>query len=238
MAHVIGVDGCRGGWCAVSIQDEKDGLNVSPPAIYPSFQEVLASPAELICIDVPIGLLDGPGQRQCDVEARALLGWPRRNAVFPTPCRAAFPFRDDYPAASAANFKATGRKLNKQTFNIMPKIAEVDGLITPALQESVREVHPEVCFWAVNGQAMAWNKKKPPGRDERWSLLRIALPMLPAKPSLPPALRRACAIDDYIDAIVAAWTAGCIIRRSADRIPSEPELDNRGLRMQMWFPAV
>ncbi len=51
-------------------------------------------------------------------------------------------------------------------------------------------------------------------------------------------LPHACAVDDYIDALVAAWTAVCISRGSAQRIPSRPEMDDKGLRMEMWFPAV
>ena len=237
MAHVIGVDGCRDGWCAVSIHDEKDGLSVSSPTTYSSFQDALATDAEVICIDVPIGLLDGPGRRVCDASARDLLGqkWP---AVFDPPCRSVLSVTP-HAAASAANLRLTGRGISIQAFAIMPKIAEVDPLITPALQTRVREVHPELCFWSLNRrQPILSNKKRIGGRHERWHVLRSVLPSLPEQPPRPRELPRDCAVDDYIDALVAAWTAVCIARGSGDRIPHNPTLDNRGLRMQMWFPAV
>jgi predicted RNase H-like nuclease len=238
LAHVTGVDGCRGGWCAVSIHDEGSILSVSLPAIYRSFQEVLDSPADLISIDIPIGLLDGPGQRPCDTEARTRLGWPRRNSVFTPPSRPALRFRG-YASASQANSQASGRKLSKQTFAIMPKIAEVDSLMTPTLQSRVREVHPEVCFWALNNRKpMSWNKKKPAGRAERWRILRRVLPSLPVEPALSPTVKGQCAVDVYIGALVAAWTAVCIARGSAGSIPHNPTVHDRGLRMEIWFPAV
>ena len=148
---------------------------------------------------------------------------------------AALPFEDDYAAASAVNFKVTGKKLPKQSFGIMPKIAEVDSLVTPDRQSRVREVHPEVCFWALNdGRPMRWNKKTQEGSRERWDALRKVLPSLAPEP----ATLKGCALDDYIDALAAAWTAVCLARGSATRIPERPSLDAKGLRMEMWMPTA
>ena len=236
MIHVVGVDGCRSGWCAVSIRDEENGLTVSPPVINPSFRDVVASKAKVICIDIPIGLLDGPGRRACDAEARNQLG-RRASVVFTPPCRAALSI-EDYWEASAANFRVTGRMLSKQAYGIRRKIREVDSGMTPDRQALVHEVHPELCFWALNDHEPALsNKKRLAGRHERWQSLRTVLPLQP-EPPRPRDLPHACAVDDYIDALVAAWTAVCISRGSAQRIPSQPEMDEKGLRMEMWFPAV
>ena len=129
-----------------------------------------------------------------------------------------------------------------QAYNISQKIEEVDALMRrdpQALQSRVREVHPELCFWALNGrQPILPNKKRLSGRHERWHVLRSVLPSLPEQPPHPRELPRDCAVDDYIDALAAAWTAVCIARGSRDRIPHNPTLDDRGLRMEMWFPAV
>jgi len=238
LTHAVGVDGCRSGWCAVSIRDDAPDLTASPPSIYPSFQDVLATDAEVICIDVPIGLLDGPGQRPCDVEARKRLGRPRASSVFPPPCRSVLKI-EEYRAASEANFEVNGKKLPKQSFAIMPKITRVDSLITPDLQTRIHEVHPEVCFWALNSRRpMSHKKSRLSGRVERWQVLCRVLPSLPEKPPRPRDLPTGCAVDDYIDSLVAAWTAVSIARGSAQRIPSQPEIDDKGLRMEMWFPAI
>jgi predicted RNase H-like nuclease len=238
LAYVIGVDGCRDGWCAVSIHDERHNHRISDPTIYQFFQQVIASSADLICVDIPIGLLDGLGQRPCDVEARKLLGWPRRNSVFTPPSRSVLNIRD-HQRANDANRDVSGRGLTQQAFAISGKIAEVDSLLTPALQSRVYEVHPELCFWALNdGRPMSHKKARLVGRMERWRVLRTVLPSLPEEPPRPRDLPDHCAVDDYVDALVAAWTASCIARRSADHIPSEPILDNRGLRMEMWLPSA
>ncbi len=236
MTHVVGVDGCRGGWCAVSIRDEENGLTVSPPVIYPSFRDVVASKANVICIDIPIGLLDGPGRRACDAEARNRLG-PKWPAVFDPPCRGALG-KPTHAKASATNRRICGRGLAIQAYYISSKIAEVDDLMTSDRQSCVYEVHPELCFWALNDhEPTLSNKKRLAGRHERWQSLRTVLPLQP-EPLRPRDLPHACAVDDYIDTLVAAWTAVCISRGSTQRIPSQPEIDDKGLRMEMWFPAV
>ena len=52
------------------------------------------------------------------------------------------------------NIAEMGKSLSAQAHAICTKIAEVDQLLlmSPALRHRVREVHPEVCFWAINGQ--------------------------------------------------------------------------------------
>ena len=72
MTLVLGVDGCPGGWCCVAI-DAGTG-RIIESCVIPFFEYVLESPAAVICADIPIGLLDVPGQRACDSEARRRLG--------------------------------------------------------------------------------------------------------------------------------------------------------------------
>jgi predicted RNase H-like nuclease len=234
LTFVLGVDGCPGGWCAVAIDLRSNEMLEA--GVYPDFAAILALPAEVICVDIPIGLLDVPGQRACDVEARRRLGRGRASSVFPPPSRRSLSFAD-YRTASDVNFQITGRRLNKQSFNISPKVRQVDDAIKPAMQDRVREVHPELCFRALNGDvAMRHNKKARDGRGERWRLLREILRHLDESPALPRALRGKCGLDDYVDSLVCAWTAVCILRGTATCIPSDPTVDARGLRMEMGTP--
>src|SRR5438874_1818222 len=76
-----------------------------------------------------------------------------------------------------------------------------------------------------------------PGRSHRWQLLRGVIPTLPDSPPTGRALAAGCAPDDYIDALACAWTAACVAAGTATRIPEQPETDDRGLRMEMCFPA-
>jgi len=197
---------------------------------------LLDSPASVICVDIPIGLLDRPGQRACDVEARRMLGRGRASSVFPPPSRRALSF-GDYRAASDVNMQLTGRRLNKQSFNISPKVREVDEAMKPVMQERVREAHPELSFRSLNGGvALPSSKKTAGGRNHRWRLLRAVLAGLARKATLPAELRGRCQADDYIDALACAWTAIYAAGGTARRIPPEAEVDERDLRMEMWLP--
>src|SRR4030095_8671378 len=54
-----------------------------------------------------------------------------------------------------------------QAFHILPKIRQVDRLMTPALQQRVYEAHPELAFLTLTGHPMRHNKKTPAGHEER-----------------------------------------------------------------------
>jgi predicted RNase H-like nuclease len=235
---VLGVDGCRGGWLAVRLELEHGGWVASPPVFRTAFSEILNLQAHVLCVDIPIGLPDGQRPRRCDAQARSLLGRPRASSVFSPPCRSALGIAD-YRQASAANFRLSGRRLNQQSFRIGPKILEVDRLMTPALQRRVLEAHPELAFRALNGgSALASRKRSPQGMAERWRLLRNVIPNLPPAAALPTCLRGVCATDDYVDAIAVAWTAARFLEGRATRVPAQPPVDQRGLRMEIWFPAT
>ncbi|MCH7810812.1 MAG: DUF429 domain-containing protein, partial [Chloroflexi bacterium] len=64
MSTVLGVDGCPHGWCVVKIDTKTRAFT---PFHYDTFREILDShPRTVIAIDVPIGLREGPGGRDCD----------------------------------------------------------------------------------------------------------------------------------------------------------------------------
>jgi predicted RNase H-like nuclease len=182
-----------------------------------------------LAIDIPIGLLDG--SRACDIAARKLLGWPRRNSVFSPPCRAALGAAD-HAAATAMNLRITGNGLSQQAWGIAPKIKQVDEAITPDCQQWAYEVHPEVCFWALAGnRPMVHRKKIKDGVDERLLLLRPVFVDIDRHiQHLPSGVAK----DDMLDAAVAAWTALRISNGEARRV-CEPERDDRGLEVAIWY---
>jgi predicted RNase H-like nuclease len=188
-------------------------------------------PPDLACvgIDIPIGLLEGP--RACDKAARKLLGKARSNSVFPVPCRAAV-HAATYEQASAANRQKTGRGLNQQTWGIVPNIKQVDDAITPDCQKWAFEVHPEVCFWALNKRRpMKHNKKTKEGAAERIALLRRVFPEIETHLANRPARVGA---DDLLDAAAAAWTA--LRLHNAEALPvSTPERDEKDFSVAIWY---
>ncbi len=238
MTFVLGLDGCRAGWCGVMIEVRDGGARPHGAEIFPTFAVALATGARVIAIDIPIGLLDEPGARACDREARRLLGRPAASSVFPPPSRTACSIHE-YWEASAVNLEVAGRRLTRQSFNIAAKICEVDEEMSAGLQTRVYEVHPELCFWSLNsGGRLDQKKKRKSGRAERWALLHAAMAHLPAAPPAPRHMPDGCAVDDYLDALAAAWTALCVFEGRAQRVPLRPLKDARGLRMEIWYPEL
>jgi predicted RNase H-like nuclease len=237
MPWVAGVDGCRAGWIALLLgQEQALDASLQTVQLCASFAEVLRlTPVPtVIAIDIPIGLLDAPhvGGRSCDGQARRLLG-QRASSVFSPPSRLIL------EATQYAQVRGYG--MSRQAFGILPKIREVDRLMTPALQQRVYEAHPELAFMWLTGYPMRHNKKTPAGREERLQ----AIEKLPGAPfrDLRPGFERALhtfkrfqvAPDDLLDAYVLAWTAWRIGQAQAHRVPVHPEVDTRGLRMEIWY---
>lgn len=240
MATIIGVDGCRSGWIAV--RSEAPGRY--EVRVLPDVRALWAwrGGDGRILIDVPIGLREaGPRQRPCDPWARKVLGAGRASSVFTPPARAACA-EATWAEASATNAELTGRRLSQQAFAITPKIREVDTFLVedPRRQAHLREVHPEVLFWALNGgRSMKENKKRPDGREERLAVLARHAPEIREVFAGHEALarRQGAAPDDLVDAlaiVVAARAAGGDLAT----FPEDPELDARGLRMEMLYPAL
>lgn len=196
-----------------------------------SFREVLDLKPEpsIIAVDIPIGLLEEPstGGRECDKEARLLLGTPRRSSVFTPPTRAAL------ASATYEEAQGFGAGMSRQAFGILPKIREVDQLMTSAVQETVREIHPELCFYGLTGYPMRHNKKSTDGNAERLRALQDSFPRI--RQALGVFPRSQVASDDILDAYAAAWTALRIVDNIAERIPPHPPIDAKGLRMEMWY---
>jgi predicted RNase H-like nuclease len=134
-----------------------------------------------------------------------------------------------------------GSGLSLQAFGIVPKIREVDRLMTPALQQRVYEAHPELAFTALMGHPMRYGKKTAAGREERLQALEHAPSTLfhGVRQALARALktfrRTQVAPDDLLDAYVLVWTAQRIASATAHRVPPTPGLDQRGLRMEIWY---
>jgi predicted RNase H-like nuclease len=233
----IGIDGCKDGWFCVSL-DESEDWSYRVVSSSQSLGEHIRH-ANCVLIDIPIGLLDsGADERQCDTRARQLLTWPRSSSVFPSPARQSL-LANDYQQALTINRDSTGRGLSKQTWAIVPKIREIDNMLATYLdlQSVVRECHPELCFWALNGQsAMQYNKKVKAGKQERLAILQQYFK--PCQQLFEQAsaefLRRQVAHDDIIDAMVCAVTAK-LGYNDYRTIPPLPVKDTHGLPMEMVF---
>jgi predicted RNase H-like nuclease len=238
--RVVGVDGCPGGWVAVT-WDTVDKTLVA--RVHPTFVEVLDvyQDAAALGVDIPIGL--GEGQpRQCDLLARKAIS-PRGSCVFPAPDARLVEAliqtnasAHDFRHALSLARELTNKGISKQVFYICPKITEVNLAMTPELQQRVFEIHPEVSFWALAGkQPMVHKKRRQAGYDERAMLLeeKLDVTIWPRKEAFENA--RPAKPDDVLDAAVAAWTARRVSEDNAELLPTNPPIDRRGLRMAIVY---
>jgi predicted RNase H-like nuclease len=226
------------------IGPRKDGLEYR---LHETFAELLQDwpSAASVFVDIPIGLPSRTcPSRRCDTEARRLLGPGWASSVFSPPCREAARAAD-LGQAREINMREVGRSLSAQAWGICPKIAEVDALLVdePALVHRVKEVHPELLFWAFNaGRAMRHAKKSRDGAKERAALIESLEPGAPEliERVLKAHRRAKVGRDDVVDALAAMLTAGAghaSAWSQAITVPAVPELDGIGLPMCMWMPA-
>lgn len=236
---VAGADGYRDGWYVVL---HRPGTGTVVRRRVASFVDLLDAPEapEYIGIDMVIGLPDTAesGGRPCDRMARALLGHPRSSSVFSPPAQAALP-ATTYEEARALH---TGTAedapgITIQAFHLFPKIREIDAAMTPDRQDRVREVHPEMAFYAMNGdEAVHESKHEPEGRR-----LRIDLLAEHGFADLDRVIQedagRGVGADDILDAHAVCWSARRILRDRAQRLPpsdAPDSVNDRGLRMEIW----
>jgi predicted RNase H-like nuclease len=232
MAVVAGIDGCRAGWLCLTRDSATGAVEAR---ILASISELLnlAPRPDVVVVDVPIGLTDA-GPRTCDREARVRLKAPRASSVFPAPVRSML-VATTYAEACQIGEAADGRQLSQQAWSILPKIREVDEFLRgdPTRNRWVREIHPEVCFWAWNdGKAMAHRKKSSAGRAEREALVKpvYGAAYSEAQARLP---RGQYDNDDLLDAFAALWTGERVFEGNEQVMPAEPPVDSYGLRMEI-----
>ena len=234
---LAGVDGCRAGWVVV-IARLVEGRFVEPSArVMPTFRDLLdgITDCSAVGVDIPIGLLESaePGGRTVDRHARKLLS-PNTSSVFSPPPRPALGARSYDEARSAVAQVSNGRSLSRQAFGILPKIAEVDRLMTPELQERVFETHPELCFLEMNGgRPLAHRKTTAAGAIARIRLLE-AHGLAAVLETAATMIGNDAKLDDVVDAIAALWTARRYAEGKATVIPDITDVDAKGLRMEMW----
>jgi predicted RNase H-like nuclease len=227
---VAGVDGCRSGWICFALAGRTREARVLLSNDFVSLLEELGQP-QIVAMDIPIGLVE-KGSRQCDLAARKILGKKRGSSVFPAPIRSALSAHS-YSEACNLSRRISGKAVSKQSYAILPKIREIDSWVTIERQEWLHEVHPEVCFWALNGcEPMKYKKSSAEGMRDRLMQLSPIYPDLKSRLAL--LNRKAAAPDDLLDAAVACWTAERILSGTAGSVCGL-EVDTHGLRMGITY---
>lgn len=207
--RALGLDACRGGWMGILMDDG----HVVEQQVFARFSDPLDewSPDQA-AVDIPIGLTNET-DRFADVAARQYLTSVGGNTstVFNAPPRIVIEafeedFEIDFESATAlARTVLKSKGITRQTFGIVKKIHEVRQFLRHHKDhgDSILEIHPEVCFHAVNWAPLP-RKASCAGFTRRLQLLRdlqVGLDLCKFN-----ALEGA-SVDDVLDAVVAAWTA-------------------------------
>lgn len=226
MPVCVGADGCKAGWLLARAVDD------APPTftLAQSFSEVVeaTSDVDLALVDIPIGLATGPARRKCDELARRILK-RRHVTVFTPPVRLALE-ASTRGEADAINRAASSRGVGAHLFGIFPKLREVDAAFVTdhKLQRRIREIHPEVCFAALNSwQPVSLGKENPYGHRYRLSLLKPYEPHSTAIVSQTQSkYGEKIDLDDSVDALVALSPLGSrlpkVLKRSRPPLRSMP----------------
>lgn len=208
--RVAGVDGTKGGWVAIVLDDGRFADDFLLWPVETDFAEL--ADAEVVAIDIPIGF----GPREADRAARAFLTGSA-SVVFPTPPRDVLeaPF-------------GPGLRVSAQAHALGPRILHVTDLARR--DPRFREVHPEVSFRAMNrGQPLGHRKKSAAGALKRLELLQqagIDLTEIQGSGSAP--------LDDVLDAAAAAWSAHRIATGAAQGLPDPPQTID-GYPVAIWY---
>jgi predicted RNase H-like nuclease len=221
---VAGVTPCGPNWLVASAKLHGTVFAPDDPQLMSPFSEVLDQrPAfAIVALNAPVGYLDHetPRGRACDKEARDLLG-PKRGSSIPSA-----------PVRSSTNeLEFLTDQLDAISLTLLPRYREVAAEMAPYRQRSVYEAHSDLTFFEMNGgRPMRWSKQSEAGIEERRALLATKFPgaerILSAE--LPGA-----SLSHLIDVAAFVWTARRIFVRAAIRLPSDPEWDTQGLRMEM-----
>jgi len=230
MKYVIGIDGSRGGWVAVLRNSENE--NIYDVKFAKDLSTLLKPNIDLALIDMPIGLDNKakPGGRSVDKIARKFL-IKRKSSIFNAPSRYILEAKN-YKEANKIN-KMNGLGLSKQSWNLIPKIIELEKVLHLKERPKIYESHPEICFQVMNGKELKHSKKEDLGINERKGILssngfnkKFLKKFISQKgTNYQP--------DDFLDACALSWSALRVAKEININLPEDAHFDKFGILMQM-----
>jgi len=194
--------------------------------LYDTFREMVDQHPgfSAIVVGAPIGYRDKVTDppRRAEGAAKKLLG---RRAV--TIRRA--PTRETINRGIAV----ANDHMDAVTATMLPVIREVASEMSSYRQRVVYEGSPELSFYFLNGLTpLRWSKMREEGRRERRELLESKIPGVDR---IIDTFIRGVGEQHLLDAAALLMTARRVQSRAAKRIPSNPEWDSEGIRMEYVY---
>lgn len=115
--------------------------------------------------------------------------------------------------------------LSRQAYNIGDAIQDVAAVVGSEYDGVIRESHPELCFYALNGQPIAYSKSAERGQAIRTQLLRNVLNGMGAarRDAREEHLVKDVSDDDILDSVVLAVAARKTTLRTVPEAPDDNE---------------
>ena len=225
-----GIVPCPGGWLIVPARLAGVTIVAEEPMTVPTLIDVLdyKPKFEASAIYIPIGFNDEPTGpfRPCDDEARQFLGWPRRVAIRPTPSRAAL------LAPTRAEALELEPWLTRDDFRRFKWIREAEREFQPFHQRSIFAAHPDFTFAQMNDDvALTTSPYHDDGVLERVALIRDKMPGVEEIVTRTPP--PGAAVVHVLQATGLLWTARRAAGRAMQRLPTDPNWDSTGMRMEL-----
>jgi len=221
---VAGVTTCRGGWLVAAAKLQGTIFAPEDPVRIDNFIDVvdMRPSYSIVALNAPVGGLERAraGGRTCDREARRLLG-RRAAAVRSAPVH----------VESREGTDLLPDHIDAISRTLLPRYQEVAREMAPFRQRTIYEVNTELSFYQLNGEEpMQWGKHTENGMEERRALLETKIPgalrIIDAEvPGATPT--------HLLDVAAILWTARRIFAKAGVRIPTDPEWDEQGLRMEI-----
>ncbi len=232
----LGIDGCKAGWCAAELTESEFSIT-----IFSEFSGLIEKfeSADIMLIDIPVGLGDQKTERDLDKAVRKLLH--RSSSIFIPPVREALSAKS-YQEAKAINKDVTGKMISVQSWNIAQKIKEVDHalLSNRDLKKKLFESHPELRFEMLNGgKALQFKKNalQSLGIQERLDILSnfhenvIESFECGCKQTKRLDVKK----DDIVDAMCLAIVAMLGLKNGFQMIRGLNKTDSQGIEMIMYY---
>jgi predicted RNase H-like nuclease len=221
-----GVTPVRKKWLVASAKMAGSTFAPEEARLLDTFREVvdMRPSFSAILVNAPIGYRDRQidPQRQCDIEARKLLG--RRGVVIRR-----VPSRE----VLTRDIALESDHLDAVTRTMLPVVIQVSQEMSAYRQRAVYEGEPELSFYWLNGETpLRWSKMREEGRQERRALLEARVPGIERIIDSP---LRGVKPHHLLDAAALLTSARRAQVHAARRIPLHPEWDSEGLRMEYVY---
>ena len=225
-----GVVPCPGGWLIVPARLAGVTVVAEDAWVVPTLLDVLEFKPkfEAAAIWAPIGFHDEPQgpYRPCDAEAREYVGWPRRVAIHPVPCRAAL------HAATREEALEIEPWLTRDDFRRFKWLREAEREFQPFHQRSYFAAHPDLTFSQLNNDIpLTTSPYHEDGVLERMALIRDKMPGVEEIVTRTPP--PGAALVHMLEATGLLWTARRAAGRAMQRLPLDPNWDSTGMRMEL-----